>query len=287
MASGGDEFFVGDPPYQMYVQRWAPPDGSPRRSCPLVLVHGAGHTGVAWTSTPDGRPGWAPYFAGQGWPVYVVDWPGVGRSGFAPDFLSMGSGPIVKALVALLDRIGPSVIMGHSMGGAMAFLTADRAPDQVPAMVLVTPSAPANAGLHRPAVPADAPVRTDRATARSRFGSSMAPPDAAFEQYYRSLVPLSPSIMNAAHHQNDYFRIDHPDVVRSRPILFITAEEDLTIMPDRSGPSSAFLGVTPVKVGPDWGLPGHGHMIIIEPGNLVVAEKVAGWLEANVPPGKP
>lgn len=277
----GHEFFVGDPPHQMYVQEWAPAGGAPGRPYPLVLVHGAGHTGVAWTSTPDGHPGWAHYFAGLGWPVYVVDWPGVGRSGFAADFLTMGSVPVVDALVALLERIGPSTIMGHSMGGAMTYLAAERAPKHVRAMVLVTPSAPANTSPVRTAYPTDAAVRHDRAWARALFGRYKAPPPEAFEQYYRSLVPTSPSIMNAAFHQNEGFRIERPDVVRNRPILFIVAEEDLTITPDRSDPAAAFLGVIPTRVGADWGLPGHGHMLIIEEGYLDVAERVAQWLEAN------
>src|SRR5919199_6681297 len=157
-AQGGNEFFVGEPPHQMYVQYWPPATGAPARPYPLVLVHGALHTGIAWTSTPDGRSGWAPYFAERGWPVYVVDWPGVGRSGFAPDFLTMGSAPVAAALVALLQRIGPSAIMGHSMGASMAYLVAERAPEQVRAVIALTPSAPANTAPVRPAVPDGAPI---------------------------------------------------------------------------------------------------------------------------------
>lgn len=281
MAQGANEFFVGNPPHQMYVQYWVPADGAPKRPYPLVLVHGAGHTGVVWSSTPDGRPGWAPYFAKRGWQVYVVDWPGMGRSGFAPDFLTMGSAAVVNALVALLDRIGPSAVLGHSMGGAMTYLTAERAPNQVCAMVLMTPSAPANTAPVRPAVPLTEPARNDRTLARALFANSKLFPQEAFEQYYSSLVPTSPSIMNAAYHRNNDWWIENPDVVSNRPILFVVAEEDHTVTPDRSKPAAAFFGVQPTVVGADWGLPGHGHMLIIEQGNLDVAKHVAEWLEAG------
>ncbi len=280
MERGGNEFFVGEPPYQMYVQYWAPGAGAPDRPYPLVLVHGAAHTGVAWTSTPDGRPGWAPYFAERGWPVYVVDWPGVGRSGHVPNFLGMGSSPVVDALVSLLRRIGPSVMLGHSMGGAMTFLTAGRAPEEVRAMVLVTASAPANTAPVRPAVTLAEPVVYDRAQARALLGESEALSQDIYEHYYRSLVPISPRIMNAALHQNEDFRVECPEVVRSRPILFIVAEQDVMISPDRSGPAAAFFGVVPTMVGADWGLSGHGHMLIIAPGNLEVAARVSAWLDA-------
>jgi len=46
---------------------------------PLVMIHGGGPT-TTFTGTPEGRPGWADYFLKQGWPVYVVDQPGRGKT---------------------------------------------------------------------------------------------------------------------------------------------------------------------------------------------------------------
>jgi pimeloyl-ACP methyl ester carboxylesterase len=48
------------------------------------MMHGFNHTGVTFETTPDGREGWATYFARKGHPVYIVDQPGRGRSGFDP-----------------------------------------------------------------------------------------------------------------------------------------------------------------------------------------------------------
>jgi len=66
---------------QMYVQYRIPKTiGGPA----IVMVHGSGHTGATYETTPDGREGWATYFARKGFPVYVVDHSGRGRSGFDP-----------------------------------------------------------------------------------------------------------------------------------------------------------------------------------------------------------
>jgi pimeloyl-ACP methyl ester carboxylesterase len=66
---------------QMYVQYMIPAQIT---GAPVVMMHGFNHTGVTFETTPDGREGWATYFARKGHPVYVVDQPGRGRSGFDP-----------------------------------------------------------------------------------------------------------------------------------------------------------------------------------------------------------
>src|SRR5581483_172711 len=66
---------------QMYVHYRIPKTVS---ALPIVMVHGSGHTGVTYETTPDGREGWATHFTRKGFPVYVVDHAGRGRSGFDP-----------------------------------------------------------------------------------------------------------------------------------------------------------------------------------------------------------
>jgi hypothetical protein len=44
---------------QMYVHYRIPKTIS---APPIVMVHGSGHTGVTYETTPDGREGWATYF---------------------------------------------------------------------------------------------------------------------------------------------------------------------------------------------------------------------------------
>jgi pimeloyl-ACP methyl ester carboxylesterase len=52
---------------------------------PIIMIHGGGQTGSNFLGTPDGRPGWAQFFAENGWPAFVIDQPGRGKSGYFPN----------------------------------------------------------------------------------------------------------------------------------------------------------------------------------------------------------
>ena len=78
-APPGKETMGGD----AYVVVWVPKQI--KHPYPIVYVHGAGQTATDWEQTPDGRPGWAYYFAKQGYVQYMVDSPARGRSPYVPD----------------------------------------------------------------------------------------------------------------------------------------------------------------------------------------------------------
>ena len=65
---------------QMYVNYMIPQERKDNTS--FVLIHGMNLSGKTWETTPDGRMGWYKYFVRKGYPVYVVDQVGAGRSGF-------------------------------------------------------------------------------------------------------------------------------------------------------------------------------------------------------------
>ncbi len=99
---------------QMYVQYRIPKTIS---GPPIIMVHGSGHTGVTYETTPDGREGWATYFARKGFPVYVVDHVGRGRSGFDPTAINRArieSNPSLLASVPLTtrERAYPNFLIG-------------------------------------------------------------------------------------------------------------------------------------------------------------------------------
>lgn len=68
---------------QMHVFFQIPKKVAPRHY-PIIFIHGSRLTGAGFLGTPDGRTGWASWFLARGWPVYVVDQPGKGRSGYFP-----------------------------------------------------------------------------------------------------------------------------------------------------------------------------------------------------------
>src|SRR5581483_2157450 len=128
---------------------------------PIVFLHGGAHTGACYRGTPDGRPGWAPYLAGRGWPAVVADWPGHGRAGRPPDFAGMSGLRVVEAARALLEQVGPAVLVTHSMSGAFGWKLAELARERLLAVVGVAPSPPGNIQplWTWPAYPEDRPIR--------------------------------------------------------------------------------------------------------------------------------
>lgn len=199
--------YVGEPGKevmqgQMYVETLTP--AKIRHAYPLVLIHGLSQTATNWMTTPDGRMGWAEYFANKGYVVYMIDQPARGRSAWHPNIDGSlrvfsarqveqrftatesfrlwpqaakhtqwpGSGenkgrmgdPIfdafyrtqVESLVdaaetqsrmreagaALLDRIGPAILLTHSQGGLLGWVVADARPAAVKGIVALEPSGP-------------------------------------------------------------------------------------------------------------------------------------------------
>ena len=79
---------------QMYVQfqipqRWSP-NQTRRGKYPVIMVHGSTHTGAALESTPAFTEGWGPYYVRKGFPVFIVDQAGRGRSGFDESVIHEG-----------------------------------------------------------------------------------------------------------------------------------------------------------------------------------------------------
>ena len=80
--------YVGEPGKEVmagsaYVEVWVPKQI--KHPYPIIYIHGAGQTATDWLQTPDGRPGWAYYFAKLGYVQYMVDSPARGRSPYVPD----------------------------------------------------------------------------------------------------------------------------------------------------------------------------------------------------------
>ncbi len=80
-------------PWQLgpaWVQWEAPADGTTQT--PWVLVHGGGGQSTDWLGIDDDAPGWAPSVVDAGFPAYLLDRPGHGRSPYDPVRLGGRSG---------------------------------------------------------------------------------------------------------------------------------------------------------------------------------------------------
>src|SRR6266851_1852199 len=98
--------YVGDPGKEtmdgaMYVEVWVPKNI--RHPYPMVFITGGGGQGAySLLQTPDGRPGWAYDFVNQGYTVYMMDYPGQGRSAYNPNLdgtlNTPRSGPLMEEI---------------------------------------------------------------------------------------------------------------------------------------------------------------------------------------------
>ncbi|MCL6649399.1 MAG: alpha/beta hydrolase [Chloroflexi bacterium] len=273
-------FYVGPVPYQMYVVCRDPLAGASRATA-LLFIHGANHTGLCWEHLPDGRPGWVGSFRQAGYTVYTVDLPGHGRSPLPEDFPTLRLDRAVTAVQELLTRVGPAVLVGHSMGGhVLDRVVATAAPEvraQVAAAVLVAPVSPPDLvrGGPPPILEQEA-VRLERERARALFASSDRFPRAHFENYFSSLVPESPASYNDFQQPGRVPPVG-AGAYAGIPALVVGAEQDF--IPEENWRRRAeYFGMEFVMLGRDWDLPGYGHMLMLEDSEGAVARRLQHWL---------
>lgn len=139
------------------------------RGTPVVLLHGYGESLLAWRGVFDQLA--------RDNDVIALDLPGFGlsskpRTGYSTDTLAA---VVLEAMRKL--GVARAVLVGHSMGGAVAAAAALAAPDRVPALVLVdaavvgTPAALPDARLGSSAAGATRKAVTAYEAIRTRFNA--------------------------------------------------------------------------------------------------------------------
>jgi pimeloyl-ACP methyl ester carboxylesterase len=183
----------------MYVEYQIP--AAQKYRYPVILVHGGGHTGKTYETTPDEREGWYTSFARRGFSPYVVDDPNRGRACCEPTnihsvrlelalpatlpsttiyskenaWTTFRFGPaypdayphsqfpfdaidqyaaqwvltyrdpieldkIVAGLTALIDKLGPCILLSHSQSGPLGLQATLARPDLVKAYIAIEPA---------------------------------------------------------------------------------------------------------------------------------------------------
>ena len=320
---------------QMYVEVLRP--ARVTRKYPMVFFHGLGQTATNWMGTPDGRPGWADYFLGQGYVIYLVDQPARGRSAwsaaangplqfpsvatveqrftapevngnwpqakkhtqwpgsgenkgrhgdpvfdafYASQVESLASNAESQALVqaagsALLDKIGPAIVVTHSQAGPFGWLLADSRPNAVKAIVAVEPTGPpfqnsvTGQEATRPWGITDIPIAYD-------------PPLAAASDLktVRQTKPDGPDRELCWEQADPPRRLPH---LAGIPVLILTTESSYHAFYDhctvkyleKAGVKNTFIRLE------DQGIHGNGHMVMLEKNNLEVAGVIQKWLAAH------
>ncbi|MDO9714038.1 alpha/beta hydrolase [Paracraurococcus lichenis] len=179
------------------------------------------------------------------------------------------------ALVALLDRIGPAILVPHSQPGFPSWLVVDRRPDLVKALVQLEPGGPPVFAL----APLFSPVRIAWGLTSNPITYSPSVSDPS--QLSFTQVPVDDPYVTTCWVQAEPAR-QLPNLQRV-PILMLTSEAGYNTLWDPC--TVAYLeqaGVNPTWLRlPDLGIRGNGHFYFIEKNSDEVAGVVLRWLKEH------
>ena len=190
------------------------------------------------------------------------------------------------ALVALLDKIGPAILLTHSQSGAFGWPVADARPSLVKAIVAVEPSGPPFYAVENTGAPS---WFRDAAMMINKWGITAVP---------LTYAPRTAEPPELTAVRED--KPDAPDLVRcwlqkspartlpnltQFPTLIVTSEASYHAAYDHC--TVKYLqqaGVRPtwIKLA-DVGIHGNGHMMMLEKNNMDIAAVMARWLAEALP----
>jgi len=177
---------------------------------------------------------------------------------------------------ALLDRIGPAIVLTHSQSGAFGWLIADARPRLVKAIVAIEPAGPPFEGViiasgkQRAWGPTDIPITYD-------------PPikDANELAIEREAKPDGPDLFQCWMQKAPVRQLVN---LKDIPVMVMTAEASYHQVYDHC--TVKYLSQAGVRTEyirlQDKGIHGNGHMVMIEKNNLDVARAVDDWVVKNV-----
>lgn len=176
---------------------------------------------------------------------------------------------------ALLDRIGPAILMTHSMGAPFGWLTADARPGLVKAIVAIEPLAPAFGEL----APGMGLLRWGLTAAPMTF----APPVSAANELKIAVHPPARPDTAPANLQAEPAR-KWPNLSHI-PTLVVTGEASFMTLFDPG--TVAFLKQVGVPVShmrlEEHGEHGNGHLMMAEKNSDAIAALIDNWLTSDMP----
>jgi pimeloyl-ACP methyl ester carboxylesterase len=237
------------------------------------------------------------------WPQahFHTQWPGKGTPGdpifdqfFASQVQAMVSYPLQMesssdAMIALLEKIGPAILLTHSQSGAIGWPVADARPDLVKAVVAVEPSGPPFYNVDN--VPAPEWFR-DAADEQRPWGITSGPltysPTAAKASdlaIVRQEQPDDPDVSRCWMQKSPARQLPN---LQKEPILVVTSESSYHRAYDHCTVKyleQAGVHVKWIKLA-DVGIHGNGHMMMLEKNNMEIAAVMSRWIEKAVPSGE-
>ncbi len=226
-----------------------------------------------------------------------AQWPGTGEpddaatimmvSGFLPEIADFTKQQFLNrdALVALLDKIGPAVVMTHSQGGAFGWPVADARPDLVKAILAIEPNGPPFYQVNFIGAPdyfKQGPLALPYGITAVPLNYSPAVADAKELAFVEEDKADGPGLVKC-HVQKEPAR-KLPNL--KMPILVVMGEASYHAPYDhctvkylrQAGANPTFMQLA------ELGIKGNSHVMMNEKNNKEIAAAIAGWLGKTIPP---
>jgi pimeloyl-ACP methyl ester carboxylesterase len=229
------------------------------------------------------------------WPQAELhtQWPGTGMAGdpvfdqfFAQQYPSLTSFPRQQELnrdagAALLDKIGPAILVTHSQSGTFGWLVADARPALVKAIVALEPSGPPvhdNVEKGAPEWFADGPVSKPYGLTAPPLAYDPPIKDASELKFVRQEKPDAPNLVRCWAQAEPARALAN---LRNIPVLVMQAEASYHATYDHC--TAAYLKQARVSALrfvrlADIGIRGNGHMLMLEKNNQEIAAVIEKWL---------
>lgn len=189
----------------------------------------------------------------------------------------------IDALVLLLDKVGPSIVMVHSQSGVYPWTAAQKRPNLVKAIVALEPSGPPVHDIDFHGAPN---WFTDVAATKS-FGIQDVPVEYAPAvtaqsplQFVQQEQPNAPDLVRCWRQKEPAKKL----VGLDRPILIVQSEASFYASYNHCTVEYMVqAGVKPTHIRlQDVGIKGNGHMMMMERNSDQVAQIVVDWLQKNL-----
>jgi pimeloyl-ACP methyl ester carboxylesterase len=195
------------------------------------------------------------------------------------------------AILELLKKIGPSILLTHSQSGTIGWPAADARPDLVKAIVAVEPNGPPFYDVETsPRAIASAPDWSRYSETQGRpWGITAEPlsysPPVAKPSDLSAVQQATPDAPNLNRCWVQVAPARQLPKLQIIPILIVTSEASYHTPYDHC--TVKYLeqaGVHPtwIKLA-DAGIHGNGHMMMLEKNNMEIAAIMSGWLAKAVP----
>ena len=196
---------------------------------PIILVHGAWSRGSTWDSVKAN-------LRKLGYDVFAPDLPGHGDDKTPPE--DVGLDDYAKPIADLLNRVGPALLVGHSMGGMVISAAAELAPEKASKLVYVTAFLPKDGQSLLDLIRRqDSPGIRDAILPGNVAGITLLDPDKAMNVLCQDATQPQRMLASAGlgpqpnRGQTDRIHLT-PERFDRIPKAYIHCDRDLTILPE-------------------------------------------------------